>query len=128
MSDLNDPKNKNKIDHFITEHAPLVSLHIKKLRRAGRIPPHINDEDLHSVGVHGLMEALHKFQPERGHKFHTYAGERIKGLVLDHCAAQDEVPKHIRQEGKAFEANLAAQKEQEKAPKENPTLPVKKPE
>ena len=108
MSDINDPKNQNKINHFITEHAPLISLHIKQLRNAGKIPSHIEDDDLHFAGVHGLMDALHKFEPDRGHKFSTYAGQRIRGMILDHAASQDVIPKHIRQQAKQFKTEKPA--------------------
>jgi len=107
MSNINDPKNQAKISHFILEHAPLINLHIKQLRAAGKIPASIEDDDLHFHGVHGLMDALHKFDPDRGVKFSTYAGQRIKGKMLDHVAEQDIVPKHIRQQAKKFKANTS---------------------
>lgn len=104
MSDINDPKNQAKMNHFIVEHAPLISLHLKQLRSAGKLPSHLEDEDLHSFGVQGLIEALHKYNPERGVKFSTYAGQRIRGLILDHASAEGPIPKHIRTQAKKLQS------------------------
>jgi RNA polymerase sigma factor for flagellar operon FliA len=105
MADLNDPKNQSKLNHFIAEYAPLIKMHIKKLRDANKIPSHTEDEDLIFHGVHGLMDALHKYDPTRGVKFQTYLGHRVQGKMLDHVASENAIPKHIREQAKQFKVN-----------------------
>ena len=44
---------------------------------------YIEYEDLVSYGMLGLMDAINKFDQERGMKFSTYASIRIKGSMID---------------------------------------------
>lgn len=115
---LKDPKNQKHISDFQAEHAPLVSMQVAKLRKDGLIPHGIEDEDLHSHGFHGLMDALsryssdvasRKMRKEGENTFIKYANRRIRGKILDHVASLDKVPKVARTQAK----NLAALKEDE---------------
>ena len=53
--------------------------------RPGRrgLPQHVEQADLVSYGIFGLIDAIEKFDPDRGFKFETYAIARIKGAILD---------------------------------------------
>jgi|SRR5581483_10190664 len=95
-SPLDDPKNKEKFNHFLIEHAPLINLHVKKLQNEGKIPEGIDVNDLHMEGFHGLVDALHKYDPKVGASFPTYAGRRISGKMLDYLSSLDPVGKVIR--------------------------------
>ncbi len=46
-------------------------------------PRHLEQADLVSYGIFGLIDAIDKFDPGRGYKFETYAISRIKGAMLD---------------------------------------------
>lgn len=74
---------------------------------AGRIgstlPASVDREDLVSYGVFGLMDAIEKFEPDRGNKFETYAGPRIRGSIIDHIRTMDWVPRSIRTKVKDLE-------------------------
>ena len=72
-------------------------------RIAVRLPSHIETEDLHSIGVIGLMDAANKFDPERGNKFATYAEHRVKGAILDELRSMDWVPRSTRQKARKLE-------------------------
>lgn len=110
---LKDPQNKKILNDFMSEHAPLIHKQVKVLKASGKIPTHIEDEDLHFAGIHGLMDAVHKYdhgvaaRMHRGEEnpFVKYAEQRIRGKMLDHAAAQDAIPKHLRTRAK----NLASQ-------------------
>ena len=67
------------------------------LRIAMRLPSHIELEDLINSGVIGLMDAIEKFDPEKGVRFETYAEFRIRGAILDELRAQDWVSRSVRQ-------------------------------
>lgn len=138
MSNLKDPKNQKLINDFLIEHAPLIQKHINVLKSKGLIPPNVDQEDLHFAGFHGLMDALHKFDPEVAARtqskegqnvFSKYAERRIQGKMLDHIAAQDQVPKVMRTKAKNLEA-LKTPTTQEAEPTAMPvvTPPLKKPE
>jgi RNA polymerase sigma factor for flagellar operon FliA len=68
-----------------------------------RLPPHIEVDDLISVGVLGLMDAITKYDSSRGAKFKTYAEFRVRGAILDELRSLDWVPRSIRQKASAVE-------------------------
>lgn len=86
---------------LILKYAPLVKY------VAGRIsvgfPPNVEFDDLVSYGIFGLIDAVDKFEPERGIKFETYAISRIKGAILDGLRSNDWVPRSVRQKAKDLE-------------------------
>ncbi len=59
-------------------------------------------DDLSSCGVLGLMDAIEKFDLERGVKFESYASLRIKGEIIDHIRKQDWAPYSLRQRIKSI--------------------------
>ena len=85
-------------------------MHLKGMRRAGLIPPTVEDEELHLHGIHGLIDALHKYRPEVG-SFKAYAGRRIRGIIGDYLRDIDAIPKKFRQEAKKMKAEAEAAKQ-----------------
>jgi RNA polymerase sigma factor for flagellar operon FliA len=65
-----------------------------------RLPSTLETRDLVNAGVLGLLDAIHKFQPERGVKFKTYAEVRIRGAILDSLRSLDWAPRSLRKKGK----------------------------
>lgn len=133
---LKDPYNQKLLNHFVAEHAPLIHKHVAILRSKGLVPKTIEDEDLHSAGFHGLIDALHKYDPATAAKtstkegenaFAKYAESRIKGKMLDHIAAHDEVPKAARIKAKNMEANKNILASQEQAAPEAGDITESKP-
>ncbi|MBU1945260.1 MAG: RNA polymerase sigma factor WhiG [Actinobacteria bacterium] len=78
---------------------------------AGRVsvglPPSVEYGDLVSYGVVGLLDAIEKFNPERGVKFETYAVARIKGAIIDELRAGDWVPRSVRSQAREIEKAYA---------------------
>lgn len=60
-------------------------------------------EDLESYGYFGLMDAIEKFEPERGFKFETYAMRRIRGAIIDEIRSMDWVPRSMRADAKRMD-------------------------
>ncbi|RCW39837.1 RNA polymerase sigma-28 (SigD/FliA/WhiG) subunit [Halopolyspora algeriensis] len=91
-------------DRLVLHYAPLVKY------VAGRIgtglPSHVEVSDLIQSGVFGLVDAIEKFEPERGLKFETYAMQRIRGAILDDLRAQDWVPRSVRSRARDVERAL----------------------
>ncbi len=73
-------------------------------RIAKRLPSHVEIDDLISSGVIGLIDAIEKFDPNRGALFKTYAEFRIKGAILDELRSLDWVPRSVRQKVQSLEA------------------------
>src|SRR6202790_5598705 len=74
---------------------------------AGRIsinlPPNVEINDLINDGILGLIDAIEKYDDERGVKFETYAIPRINGAILDALRALDWVPRAVRQRARELE-------------------------
>jgi len=89
-------------DAIIQEYAPMIKYVAGRI--AMRLPPHIEVDDLVSVGVLGLFDAIQKYDPSRGARFKTYAEFRVRGAILDELRSLDWVPRSVRQKASALDA------------------------
>ena len=108
-------EKRDHLNDLLTEWAPTINLHVNKFKKAG-LPPHIDHEDLHAAGMHGLIDALHKYSPDRGAKFSTYAAQRIVGKMRDHITTGGDVNAvdyHHIKAAKAFTNKLKAKESKE---------------
>lgn len=97
-----DPKvSRQARDEIITRYAPLVT-HIAT-RMVVRLPDSVELADLVSYGMFGLIDAVSKYEPERGLKFETYASTRIRGAIIDELRAADWVPRSVRAKARSVE-------------------------
>ena len=85
----------------IKEYAPMIKY--VAIRIAKRLPSHIEVDDLISVGVLGLIDAVEKYDAYRGAKFKTYAEFRVRGAILDELRAIDWVPRSVRRKASALD-------------------------
>src|SRR5436190_10131480 len=92
-------------DALINETLPLIK-HIAH-RVATRLPTNIEMRDLINAGVLGLLDAVDKFEPERGVKFKTYAEVRIRGAILDSLRNLDWAPRSLRRKSRDLERTYA---------------------
>ena len=90
---------------FIERHLPLVKTVVGRMRVY--LPPHLDAEDLHSVGLAGLMSAVRKYNPSHGNTFHGYALLCIRGAVLDELRRMDWMPRGLRTKAKQLRDTLA---------------------
>lgn len=90
---------------LIVHYAPLVKY--VAARVAIGLPSTVDQEDLASSGIVGLMEAINKFEPERGFKFESYAAARIRGAIIDDLRSLDWVPRSVRSQARIVEETLA---------------------
>ncbi|GAB4233497.1 MAG: RNA polymerase sigma factor WhiG [Deltaproteobacteria bacterium] len=89
-------------DALILEYLPLVKYHAGVLKL--RLPSHIEQDDLISSGIVGLIDALDRFDASRGIKFKTYAEFRIRGAMLDYLREMDWFPRSVRQRATNLQA------------------------
>ena len=94
----NSPELKEEL---ILKYAPLVKF------VAGRIGIYfggnVDYEDLVSYGIFGLIDAIDKFDLDKGVKFRTYASLRIRGAIIDSVRNLDWIPRSLRQKSKELE-------------------------
>ena len=91
-------------DRLILHYSPLVKYGGP---RGSGLPANVEQSDLVSYGIFGLIDAIEKFDPTRGLKFETYAISRIKGAILDELRANDWVPRSVRAKARAVENAFA---------------------
>jgi len=93
-------------DHLVIHYSPLVKF------VAGRIgaglPAAVEAGDLVSSGIFGLIDAIERFEPERGLKFETFAAPRIRGAILDGLRALDWVPRSVRARSRSVQQAIVA--------------------
>ncbi len=93
-------------ERLILHYAPLVKY------VAGRVgvglPPNIEQADLVSYGIFGLIDAIEKFDIHRAIKFETYAISRIRGAIIDELRAIDWIPRSVRYKAREVERAYAA--------------------
>ena len=88
-------------DRLILHYSPLVKFVAGRV--AAGLPQNIEQSDLVSYGIFGLIDAIDKFDLARGFKFETYAILRIKGAIIDELRSIDWVPRSIRAKARAIE-------------------------
>ena len=86
---------------LIVETLPLIK-HIA-YKVSTRLPSTVEMRDLVNAGVLGLLDAIGKFEPERGVKFKTYAEVRIRGAIIDSLRDLDWAPRSLRKKSKDLE-------------------------
>ncbi len=102
FKETGDPATRERL---ILHYAPLVKY------VAGRVgvglPPNIEQADLVSYGIFGLIDAIEKFDIHRAIKFETYAISRIRGAIIDELRAIDWIPRSVRYKAREVERAYA---------------------
>ncbi|MGV7221888.1 MAG: FliA/WhiG family RNA polymerase sigma factor [Nitrospinales bacterium] len=98
------------LERIVYQYSSMVKYAASRI--AMRLPAQVEMDDLVSVGMLGLMDAIKKFDPNRGAKFKTYAEFRVRGAILDELRSMDWAPRSVRQKASKLEA--AVQKLQAK--------------
>jgi RNA polymerase sigma factor for flagellar operon FliA len=88
-------------DKLLVEYAYLVKYVANRI--AVNLPASVDRDDLVSSGILGLIKAVETFDPERGFKFETYAGHKVRGAILDELRALDWVPRSVRQKSRELQ-------------------------
>ena len=92
---------KDARERLILHYSPLVKFVAGRV--AAGLPQNIEQADLVSYGIFGLIDAIDKFDPARGFKFETYAISRIKGAIIDELRSIDWVPRSVRAKARSIE-------------------------
>jgi RNA polymerase sigma factor FliA len=77
----------------------------------------VEESDLISYGLGGLISAIERFDPSREIKFETYAITRIRGAIIDELRTLDWVPRSVRARAREIErANMKLEARFQRAP------------
>ena len=102
MTSIRDRAETETTDALITQHIPLVT-HIVR-ETLGRVPGHVNRDDLTSAGLLALVQAAAAFDPERGVPFAAYASTRVRGALLDELRGIDWASRSVRRTARTLDA------------------------
>ena len=102
-------------DRLILTYAPLVKFVAGRV--GASLPSHVDEQDLVSYGLLGLIGAIERFDPDREIKFETFAMARIRGAIIDELRSLDWVPRSVRTRARQIERAIQAlEKELHRAP------------
>jgi len=93
-------------ERLVVAYSPLVKFIAGRL--ASGLPSHVEESDLISYGLIGLIGAIERFDTEKGIKFETFAVARVKGAIIDELRSLDWVPRSVRARAREVERAHAA--------------------
>lgn len=88
-------------ERLVVAYSPLVKFIAGRM--AAGLPAHVEESDLISYGLLGLIGAIERFDLERGIKFETFAVARVKGAIIDELRSLDWVPRSVRARAREIE-------------------------
>jgi RNA polymerase sigma factor for flagellar operon FliA len=102
-------------ERLVVAYSPLVKFIAGRM--ASGLPSHVEEGDLISYGLVGLIGAIERFEPAREIKFETFAVARVKGAIIDELRSLDWVPRSVRARARQVEkAHAKLEAELQRAP------------
>jgi RNA polymerase sigma factor FliA len=100
---------------LVVAYSPLVKYVAGRM--GSGLPAHVEEADLISYGLGGLISAIERFDLTREIKFETYAITRIRGAIIDELRTLDWVPRSVRARAREFErVNMKLEAKLQRAP------------
>ena len=91
-------------EQLILDHMPLVRYLVGRM--SAKLPQHIDQQDLMSSAMIGLINAADRFDRRRGVLFKTFAEQHIRGTILDELRSYDVLSRSMRDKYKRLEREL----------------------
>ena len=102
-------------ERIVVAYSPLVKYVAGRM--SSGLPAHVEESDLISYGLGGLISAIQRFDLSREIKFETYAITRIRGAIIDELRTLDWVPRSVRARAREIErANMKLEARFQRAP------------
>jgi RNA polymerase sigma factor FliA len=102
-------------ERLVVAYSPLVKYVAGRM--SSGLPAHVEEADLISYGLTGLISAIERFDLAREIKFETYAITRIRGAIIDELRTLDWVPRSVRARARDIEkANMKLEARFQRAP------------
>ncbi|MDQ6745998.1 MAG: sigma-70 family RNA polymerase sigma factor, partial [Actinomycetota bacterium] len=102
-------------ERLVVAYSPLVKYVAGRM--SSGLPAHVEESDLISYGLGGLISAIERFDLAREIKFETYAITRIRGAIIDELRTLDWVPRSVRARARDIErVNMRLEAKLQRAP------------
>ena len=110
-----DEGDQRARERLVLAYAPLVKYVAGRM--SSGLPAHVEEADLISYGLLGLISAIERFDPGRDIRFETFAITRVKGSIIDELRSLDWVPRSVRAKAREIErANAKLEHQLHRAP------------
>jgi RNA polymerase sigma factor for flagellar operon FliA len=110
-----DEGDQRARERLVLAYAPLVKYVAGRM--SSGLPAHVEEADLISYGLLGLISAIERFDPSRDIRFETFAITRVKGSIIDELRSLDWVPRSVRAKAREIErANAKLEHQLHRAP------------
>src|SRR3954470_21279276 len=96
-----DEGDERARERLVVAYSPLVKFIAGRM--ASGLPSHVEEADLISYGLLGLIGAIERFDLDREIKFETFAVARVKGAIIDELRSLDWVPRSVRARAREVE-------------------------
>lgn len=90
---------------LVERYLPLVRSALGRL--AMTLPEHVDQDDLNSAGLIGLLQAMRNYDPACGNSFETYARLRVRGAMLDELRRMDWVPRTVHEKARRIQDTIS---------------------
>jgi RNA polymerase sigma factor FliA len=112
-----DQGDERARERLVVAYSPLVKFIAGRM--ASGLPSHVEEGDLISYGLLGLIGAIERFDLDREIKFETFAVARVKGAIIDELRSLDWVPRSVRARARDVErANAKLEGRLQRSPTE----------
>src|SRR5256885_2532113 len=110
-----DENDERARERLVIAYSPLVKFIAGRM--ASGLPAYVEEADLVSYGLFGLIGAIERYELDRDVKFETFAVARVKGAIIDELRSLDWVPRSVRSRARGIEkANAELEAELGRAP------------
>lgn len=92
-------------DELIIAHLPLVKYLVGRI--VPQLPAHVDQQDLMSAAMIGLINAADRYDSGRGVLFKTFAEQHVRGTILDELRSYDVLSRSMREKYKRLEREVA---------------------
>jgi RNA polymerase sigma factor for flagellar operon FliA len=96
-----DDGDERARERLVVAYSPLVKYVAGRM--AAGLPSHVDEADLISYGLIGLIGSIERYDLDRDIKFETFAVSRIKGAIIDELRSLDWVPRSVRSKARDVE-------------------------
>lgn len=124
---LGAPIKSPTFDSFFNTYSPLIAVNARRAINAMGLEPNHENVDmglLHEAGMHGLVQAINSFDPNKGASFKTHASNTIRGLQMTALKSMDQIPREVRSALKEFNKRRKSSSVETTAPAEIKPTPA----
>jgi RNA polymerase sigma factor for flagellar operon FliA len=97
-------RDEQSQEQLVQAYLPLVKRTVARIKPM--LPPSVEEDDLISYGLIGLLEAMERFDENRGVPFEAFALQRIKGAIIDGLRTMGWLPRSSYQKAKQLQDTI----------------------